>query len=287
MSRVPSVTQRALAAAGVGGALLLNVWSVSQAFGSPTPQAATVRPAEPGGSSGSPTVPAAPATAGSAPAAPGTAASSAASTTPGSATAAASTAASSDMTDVPLLKRGKGSFSVASVGADLAAPSSSRGAVVRYTVEVEDGIEIDRAAFARAVASTLRDPRGWQKFGAVHFVNVSPAQAAAGAPVDVRITLATPETVDAVCAPLDTMGQVSCHNKGRVALNLTRWVQGASSYGRDLAGYRTYLVNHEVGHNLGNGHVSCPGQGRPAPVMMQQTKGLGGCTASPWPAGTP
>jgi hypothetical protein len=48
--------------------------------------------------------------------------------------------------------------------------------------------------------------------------------------------------------------------------------------------YRAYLVNHEVGHRLGHGHSHCHGAGRPAPVMMQQSKGIGACTANPWPS---
>ena len=37
------------------------------------------------------------------------------------------------------------------------------------------------------------------------------------------------------------------------------------------------MVNHEVGHTFGHGHVGCPAGGEPAPVMMQQTEGVAPC----------
>ena len=61
-----------------------------------------------------------------------------------------------------------------------------------------------------------------------------------------------------------------------MVLNAKRWLLGADSYGSDLTNYRRYLVNYEFGHALGKHHVDCPGPGKLAPVMMQQTKGLGG-----------
>ena len=62
-------------------------------------------------------------------------------------------------------------------------------------------------------------------------------------------------------------------NGGDVVLNAWRWHEGATAYAGDLASYRIYMVNHEVGHALGNGHQPCPGPGQLAPVMQQQTLG--------------
>ena len=95
-----------------------------------------------------------------------------------------------------------------------------------------------------------------------------------------------PARVDRLC------GQVGLHPAGiysswtgrYAVLNPMRWFSGVSHF-PDLEVYRTYLVNHELGHGLGYGHVSCPGAGRPAPVMVQQTMShrMGGCRPNGWP----
>lgn len=156
------------------------------------------------------------------------------------------------------------------------------GRVVRYSIEVEDGLTVDTREVAVTVAAVLTDARGWQEVDGVRFVAVAPTDVSGGAPVDIRVTLASPALTARLCAPLNVSAQqVSCWNGGRSVLNLTRWVLGSRTYGADLAAYRTYLVNHEVGHGLGHQHRGCPTPGKPAPVMLQQTKSLEGCT--PWP----
>ncbi len=182
-----------------------------------------------------------------------------------------------------VVEAGTGTFAVVAVPASSQKVVRATGRPVRYTVELEGGLGVPAGEFAAKVVSVLLDARGWQTRDHVRFVNVSPAEAAAGAQVDLRITLASPHTTDTLCAPLETRGEVSCHNGGRAVLNLRRWLLGATAYGSDLDGYRTYLVNHEVGHGIGHPHAYCSGPGKPAPVMMQQTYGLEGCTAWPWP----
>jgi hypothetical protein len=152
-----------------------------------------------------------------------------------------------------------------------------RGPVLRFMVEVEGGLGVDRVAFAHVVERVLSDPRSWGGSGGVGFRRVSRG------PASFRVTLASPQTTDRLCLPLQTNGSFSCYMVGRAVLNARRWHQGADTYAGRLRAYRTYVVNHEVGHALGEGHVGCPAAGHEAPVMMQQTKGVAPCRANAWP----
>ncbi|MDS1272000.1 DUF3152 domain-containing protein [Lipingzhangella sp. LS1_29] len=146
----------------------------------------------------------------------------------------------------------------------------------RYLVEVEDGLPGAAGDFARAVQEILGDERSWIGGGDLSLKRVDEE------PVDFRVTLASPETTDELCAPLRTNGELSCHQGGRAVINQNRWVSGVDHFDDDLEEYRIYVVNHEVGHALGHGHVDCPEQGEPAPVMQQQTLGLQGCEPNGW-----
>lgn len=174
-------------------------------------------------------------------------------------------------------RHGPGTFTRARV--DGPKVGAKGGRLLRYAVLVELGLPYEADQTAREIQQTLSDRRSWTGGGKWRLQLVGDRDRA-----DFTILLATPDTVDRYCWPLRTYGRVSCRAGDRVMLNARRWARGAPAYGSDVAAYRHYLVNHEVGHRLGNSHVGCPGRGRLAPVMMQQTKGVGSCEANPWPA---
>ena len=142
-------------------------------------------------------------------------------------------------------------------------------------VEVEDGVDVDRAAFAEAVLATLNDDRSWGHGGRLTFARTD-------GDADVVVVLASPQTSARLCRPLQTFGKLSCRSGQRAVLTSYRWLLGTPEF-PDLAVYRQYVVNHEVGHVLGHGHEQCGGAGRLAPVMQQQTKRVAPCRPNAWP----
>ncbi|MEU4479669.1 DUF3152 domain-containing protein [Micromonospora sp. NPDC023966] len=172
---------------------------------------------------------------------------------------------------------GPGSFAAA----DSRSPVRGEdGPLRRYRVEVEQGAGQDVDEFAATVDAVLGDPRSWIASGELRVQRVPEAVAA-----DFTIYLATPATSERMCAEggLSTERYTSCRLPGRVIINLARWLEAVPDYGAPLEVYRTYVVNHEVGHEFGELHQACPGPGAPAPVMQQQTYGLDGCVPNAWP----
>ncbi|MFD3872356.1 DUF3152 domain-containing protein [Streptomyces sp. NPDC058623] len=161
-----------------------------------------------------------------------------------------------------------------------------KGTVVRYRVDVEQGLGMDQKLFAEAVQRTLNDPRSWAHGGQMTFERVPAGE------VLFVITLASPGTTGVWCAKssLDTtVDNVSCDSASteRVMINAFRWAQGSTTFGPDqMVAYRQMLINHEVGHRLGHGHVNCQTPGALAPIMQQQTKSLNinniQCKPNPW-----
>jgi hypothetical protein len=176
------------------------------------------------------------------------------------------------------VEKGEGSVSVV----DGTSHVAGTGPLKRFIVEVEDGIDVAGDGFATAVEATLSDPRSWGAGGRMSFQRVGAAQAAAH-DFDFRVTLVSPGNMETYCPGVGTGGYTSCRYGDRAVINLARWATAVPDYQGDITTYRLYVVNHEVGHVLGNGHQACPGPGLTAPVMQQQTLGLQGCVKNPWP----
>jgi len=155
-------------------------------------------------------------------------------------------------------------------------PVYGTGPLRRLLVEVEDGISVDGLGFAAAVEATLSNPQGWGAGGRRSFQRVD-------GEYDFRVALVSPLNAENLCPGAGTGGYTSCRYLERAVINLARWETAVPEYDREVATYRHYVVNHEVGHTLGNSHVPCPGPGELAPVMQQQTLSLEGCVKNGWP----
>lgn len=135
---------------------------------------------------------------------------------------------------------------------------------VIYRTSVDPDVRYSPTQFAEQVAIYLADPDGWAQF--YTFVV---------GPRGKHIRLCRPETLNSEGCKDD---HLSCAILGgtQIWLNVDRWRKGSSASRLPLERYRQYMVTHEMGHSLGYDHVPCPGSG-PAPLMMQQTLGIGTC----------
>ena len=176
----------------------------------------------------------------------------------------------------PFTEQGEGTFRT--VGTPGMTAGEGLETVIRYVVEVEDGVDTAGSggddALAAMIDATLSNPKGWTNDRAFRFEHVGPDDNP-----DMRIQLTSVGTTREVCGGLDLEMETSCHIRidgvSRVVLNESRWVRGAAPFNGDLGSYRQYLVNHEVGHGLGYAaHEACGGEGELAPIMMQQTLSL-------------
>ncbi|MDP9798695.1 hypothetical protein J2S43_007207 [Catenuloplanes nepalensis] len=169
--------------------------------------------------------------------------------------------------------------------------------LITYRVEVERGVDwgdlpkVMTDDFAARIEEVLEHPQSWPA-SADHPVTepehgVHGAswrfQRVSGPQYKVRIRLASPATVDAVCRQvgLDTEGKYSCKTGNIIMINLRRWLQGSGVASVD--DYPEAVINHEMGHYLGFDHQGCSGPGELAPIMMQQSIDLDGCEPNLYP----
>lgn len=117
------------------------------------------------------------------------------------------------------------------------------------------------------VMAYLNHPNGWSTHG-YFFEPVKSGES-------VYIRLSSSQTIQQQCGN----GKLSCAELGGsfMYLNSERWFHGSVESKLTLDDYRQYMVSHEIGHILGYDHVKCPCVGCKAPVMMQQTIGIGKC----------
>ncbi|MEU9009494.1 DUF3152 domain-containing protein [Streptomyces sp. NPDC048479] len=170
---------------------------------------------------------------------------------------------------------GKGTFTTAQASGSAA----GSGPLRRYRVQVEDGVDIPAKDAAAEIQQILAHPRGWAAHGRGSFQLVT-------SDADFVIRIATPATADRLCLEqgLDTEGELNCETADGVVVNLRRWMLGSPTFAGSPAEYRHLIINHEIGHEIGiRNHLGCAGPGKPAPVMMQQIKGLDGCRSNAWP----
>jgi hypothetical protein len=139
--------------------------------------------------------------------------------------------------------------------------------VIRYRVEIDKDVRVPSDT-EELIRIYLNDPHGWATHG-YWFEPVATKET-------VLIRVSSPATITRVCG---LPGNLSCAELGgkHMYLNADRWTHGASASKLPLVDYRQYMVSHEIGHILGHNHTTCKCKDCPAPIMMQQTKGIGNC----------
>jgi hypothetical protein len=147
---------------------------------------------------------------------------------------------------------------------------------VTYHVETRGKLTTSLKEFKRQAQETYEDARGWRSAG-IRFRPV----ARGGAFTLVLSQAALVPSFSSQCSAM-----WSCRVGRSVIINQDRWKHASPAWNAAhlaLRDYRHMVVNHETGHWLGLDHAACPGPGRLAPVMMQQSKGLHGCRFNPFP----
>ncbi|WP_169746537.1 DUF3152 domain-containing protein [Demequina phytophila] len=194
-----------------------------------------------------------------------------------------------------IAEAGAGTFSTASDAAGASAsPDAADGPTRSVRVDVEDGVSIDPEALVSFVMTTLNDNRGWGSAGRLQFVLTDGA-------ADVTVVVASPATVAARCPDAhagtdaaeagdaardaspspDASAAVPCVAQGIVPVSIYDWTAGLDRYGDKRGASRAYLLNHGVGHVLGEPTATCS-SGR-AEVMVDQTDMPKACSVNAWP----
>ena len=167
-------------------------------------------------------------------------------------------------------------MALATLLASAPAAGAAGPVVYRYSVRGKGNVS-SLEEFAAAAAETYADGRGWSLGGLIRFERV-----ASGG--DFTLWLAADDQMSSFGGSCDVVW--SCRNGDNVVVNEDRWLGASPAWNESLGSLRDYrhmVVNHETGHWLGFGHSLCGSPGAAAAVMQQQSMGLQGCAANPWP----
>jgi hypothetical protein len=142
-----------------------------------------------------------------------------------------------------------------------------------YNVNIDTDITMNMNLVREKISSVLNDKRGWKRLGyEFYYQEHNP---------NIRINIVNENKIVNICK----FRGLSCADTSNniVYINIKRWRRGSTASKLSLDDYRTYLVNHEIGHLPGRSHRECGKRGTKVPVMVQQTLGIANCKPNPWP----
>ncbi len=147
---------------------------------------------------------------------------------------------------------------------------------VQYQVDTRGMTSSTLMQFKLLANETLNDARGWARMN-IEFVEV---------PSGGSFTLILSEASQIPTFSTGCSVNYSCRVESSVIINDNRWSGATKPWnnaGGSIRDYRHMVINHEVGHWLGHGHVGCSSVGAVAPIMLQQSIDIAECTFNPWP----
>ncbi len=153
--------------------------------------------------------------------------------------------------------------------------------MITLSTSVNRESDYDPQLFHEQVVAIAVNPKGWSKQGYGFIPSTTHG--------DFHIEL-TPQHVLKKRFPHLASKQLSIADERTncIYINENRWRGWTPNQSKlPLAQYRIYLINHELGHLLGKPHFKAnfsEPHRLPAPVMMQQTLGIGMFEPNYWPS---
>jgi hypothetical protein len=160
--------------------------------------------------------------------------------------------------------------------------------VVKYVCVIDEGVEYELSHFRKYVHDILSHRAGWVMYGYTF------AEAGANGADATVIHLSSNEYISSFGDDFKGMSVANC-SLNHIHINFLRWMTGAKDtnphdavrVSMTLDEYRSYVIQHEVGHILwgctSDDHKRSCVDGV-APIMLQQTNGVGeGCVPNTSP----